>query len=490
MPCEEIVFPCMMKELMPSDLTTSEPEPIVTSADSSLERAVTRTLGYLPGLRGVASSPRLLTAMRGTTWTVAGYAGGQLLRLGSTLLLARLLVPQAFGLIALVNVYLGGLEMLTDLGIGLDVVQHPRGDEPQFINTAYIIQMVRGVLIWGVAAAFARPFALFYHQPAIIVLALVASTSVLVRGFAGGSVWTLLRHVELKTITTLNFSSDLVGFVVSVTWALISPTAWALVVGRIATAVTYVIGSHLIPGHKFQFQWDREAAKDILMFGTGIFFSSATYFLSGEAERLIMGKFVTVAELGCFSLALAMSGALSGAIQQVGGRVVFPMIAAALRENTPSAVRRYKKARIIFTTLGITIGVGTIAYGPRIVAILLSPKYAMTGWMLQLLGWRAGQDIFATPTTNFMLASGNSKVAGIANVVRLAAMASGLSVAFSKYGLHAAIAVLAFSGTFGYFVYLYYLGRRLKPVILAEMAEFLVFVAATGVAVFLPWPWR
>ena len=475
---------------MPPDLSTSDTEPIVKSADSSLERAVTRTLGYLPGLRGMASSPRLLTAMRGTTWTVIGYGSGQLLRLCSTLLLARLLVPQAFGLIALVNVYLGGLEMLTDLGIGLDVVQNPRGDEPEFINTAYIIQMVRGVLIWGVAAAFARPFAQFYHQPAIVVLALVASTSVLLRGFAGGSVWGLLRHVELKKVTILNLSSDVAGFIVSVIWALISPTAWALVVGRVATALTYVVGSHLIPGHKFSLQWDRAAAKDILMFGTGIFFSSATYFLSGEAERLIMGKFVTVAELGCFALALAMSGALSGAVQQVGGRVVFPMIAAALRESTTSAVRRYKKARIIFTALGIVIGVGAIAYGPRIVAILLSPKYAMTGWMLQLLGWRAGQDVFATPTTNFMLASGNSKIAGVANIVRLVAMISGLTVAFSKYGIHAAIAVLAFSGTLGYFVYLFALGRRLKPVMWAETAEFVVFVAATVAAVFVPWPWR
>jgi O-antigen/teichoic acid export membrane protein len=153
-------------------------------------------------------------------------------------------------------------------------------------------------------------------------------------------------------------------------------------------------------------------------------------------------------------------------------------------------VRRYKKARIIFTALGIVIGVGAIAYGPRIVAILLSPKYAMTGWMLQLLGWRAGQDVFATPTTNFMLASGNSKIAGVANIVRLVAMISGLTVAFSKYGIHAAIAVLAFSGTLGYFVYLFALGRRLKPVMWAETAEFVVFVAATVAAVFVPWPWR
>jgi len=457
---------------------------------SSLERIVIRSIGYVPWLRDVSSSPGLLTAMRGTTWTMVGYGSSQVLRLASTLLLARLLVPQAFGLVALVNVFLGGLEMLTDLGIGLDVVQHKRGDDPHFINTAFLIQVIRGTLIWLIAASFARPFAHFYNQPAIVALALVASTSVLLRGLAGGSVWTLLRHVQLGKLTALNLSSDFIGFLVSVIWALISPTAWALVVGRVASSLVFALGSHLIPGHKASLQWDRAAAKEILIFGTGMFLSSATYFLSGEAERLIMGKFVTVVELGCFSLALSMAGAVSGAIQQVGGQVFFPMIAKALRENTDSATRHYKRARIIFTALSIGIGVGSIAYGPRIVAILLSPKYLMTGWMLQLLGWRAAQQVFTSPTSNFVLASGNSRAAAIANSTRMFAMLGGLAIAFSRYGIHAAVAVLAFSGVLGYFVYLAALGRYLRPVLWPEVTEFLVFVGATGAAVFVPWPWK
>jgi len=232
---------------------------------------------------------------------------------------------------------IGGLEMLTDLGIGLDVVQHKNGDDPLFINTAFLVQCARGILIWVIATLLAFPFARFYHQPAIIALAAVASVSVLLRGFAGGSVWILLRHVQIGKLTTLNVSSDFIGFVVSVIWALISPTAWALVAGRVATGLAYMIGSHLIPGHVASLKWDRSAARDIMMFGTGIFLSSATYFLSGEAERLVIAKFVTVAALGCFSLALSLSGAAPGVIMQVAGQVFFPMISKALREDRSRA---------------------------------------------------------------------------------------------------------------------------------------------------------
>ena len=202
--------------------------------------------------------------------------------------------------------------MLTDLGIGLDVVQHKRGDDPRFINTAFCIQVVRGILIWIIATPSLARLLTSIINRLWLRWRWWPQFPFWLADLAGVPVWLLLRHVQLRQLTILNLTSELTGFAVSVIWALISPTAWALVVGRVASSVVYVVGSHLIPGHKTALEWDRTAARDILVFGTGIFLSSATYFMSGEAERLIMGKFITVVELGCFSLALSLSGALWG----------------------------------------------------------------------------------------------------------------------------------------------------------------------------------
>src|ERR1700688_5276682 len=89
---------------------------------SAVERAIIRVLGWVPGAQGRSPSRRAITAVRGSAWTMVGYGVSQILRLVSTLTLAHLLVPEAFGLVALVNVFLTGLEMLSDLGIGMDVV--------------------------------------------------------------------------------------------------------------------------------------------------------------------------------------------------------------------------------------------------------------------------------------------------------------------------------------------------------------------------------
>src|SRR5208282_534892 len=198
-------------------------------APSELERTAIRVLGYVPGFGGLTPSRRVMRAMRGGTWTLVGYGASQVLKLTSTLILARMLVPQAFGLVALVNVFLSGLEMLSDLGIGMDVVQHRRGDDPVFVNTAFIIQAGRGIILTALAMALAYPFARFYRQPAVLSLLIVASLSVLLRGVMSGSMWGLTRHVELGTYNLLTTGSDLFAFLVSLIWSIVSPTAWALV---------------------------------------------------------------------------------------------------------------------------------------------------------------------------------------------------------------------------------------------------------------------
>src|SRR5688572_30143338 len=91
-----------------------------------------------PGLRS--------QAIRGSIWTFAGYGASQVIRLASNLILARLLFPDVFGLMALVNVFIGGLAMFSDIGIGPAIIQNKRGNERTFLNTAWTIQIGRGLM--------------------------------------------------------------------------------------------------------------------------------------------------------------------------------------------------------------------------------------------------------------------------------------------------------------------------------------------------------
>lgn len=436
---------------------------------------------FIPGLKTVSTSATFRRAVGGSTWTLIGYGSTQLARLATTVLLARLLLgPQAFGLVALVNVFLSGLEMLSDLGVGMDVVQHQRGDEPVFINTAFLIQCSRGMVLWLLATGLAYPFAVFYKQPAVLWLLIAGATSTGLRGFTSSSVWTMTRHVQLRKLTLLTVSGEIAGFVVAVAWALASPSAWALVIGKVASSLVFVAGTHLAAERRASLQWDSQAAKDILAFGAGMFLSTSTYFLTGEAERLVVGKFVNLAELGCFSLALTICATATNGPLQIVNQVLFPLIAQAAREDRSKAVQRFKHVRRILLVTSSFLAVGFIAGSRWIVALLLGPKYAMTGWILQLLGVRAAFQLFMSVNSSALFAVGSSKYQAGGNTAKLAVLIVGLGIAFARFGFHQAIWVLAVSPIATYLLLLLGVSRNFKGLMRLELASVGTFLTCVG----------
>jgi len=434
----------------------------------------------IPILGKSLSSTQLLKAFRGSAWTTVGYGSSQLIRLASMLILARhLLGPRAFGLVALVNVFLSGLALLSDLGIKTDVIQHRRGDEPEFINTAFLIQIARGVVLWFLASLFAYPFAKFYSQPEFLSLALVASLSVLATNLSSGSVFTLTRHVKLRGLTILRIAAEATGLLVSVFWAMVSPTAWSLVVGRVVTEAFYSVGTHFLGTERISLQWDKQAARDIMVFGAGVLASSSTYFLAGEAERLVVAKFVDLAMLGCFSLAISITSVATGAIERLAGQVFYPMIASAVREGGDLA-RQFRSARYLLAAFSMFIGIIFIVGGKWLVAVLLGPKFAPAGWILQLLGFRAAIDVFTPITAQMLFALGLTKYSAYGNLAKLVFISAGLAVAFTRFGFLEAVWVLALSSVAGHIPLLLGLRRHLRKAFATETFGFAVVLLTLG----------
>lgn len=467
------------------DLATDEIQAVSPPPEwTGPERVLLNFLRFIPGFKRTAASDRVLVALRGSAWTIVGYGASQVVRLLSMVILARhLLGPTAFGLVALVNVFIGGLTMISDLGIATDVIQHPRGDEPEFVNTAFLLSAGRGILLWIIASLLAYPFAMFYHQPAIQSLALVAALTVPIQGFSSGGVWKLYRHVKLEKVTLLRIAAEVFGLLVSIVWAVASPTAWALVIGRVATELFFTVCTHLISDMPISLKWDTAAGRDILLFGAGMFASSATYFVVGEGERLVVGKIVTLAVLGYFSLALSITSAASSGLQRVISQVFYPMIAASVRTGPAYVAVQYRKARLLLLLLTSVMAVTFIIGGNWIVATMLGPKYLPAGWMLQLLGLRAALEVFTSVTTQMLFALGISRYAAASNLAKLAFLAVGLTIALTKYGFYQALWVLAIAPIAAYLPSLWGIRQNFRAVYRLEVLTFGVLLSCSIVAI-------
>jgi O-antigen/teichoic acid export membrane protein len=299
----------------------------------------------------------------------------------------------------------------------------------------------------------------------------------------------MTRHAQLKKLAFLNLSGEAGGFLISVAWAIISPSVWALVAGKIGATLIYTIGSHLVAKNWVSLRWDRDAARDICTFGSGMLLASVTYFLGGEAERLIVGKFISIAELGCFSLALTLSAAPAMLVSNVAGQVLFPRISQIVRDHPDSVARYFHRARFLFLAISIVVGFGFITCSKLFVDFLLPPQYAAMSWMLQWLGFRAAQQIFTVPTSCLILAYGNSKQGAVANVIRLIFMLVGMWLGFTIYGTHMAIASLAIAYVAAYIALMPALVRHSRPSLWVELQGFVLFCLSMAIAAIIPWPW-
>ncbi|MBL9057749.1 MAG: oligosaccharide flippase family protein, partial [Rhodobacteraceae bacterium] len=136
-------------------------------------------------------------ALRGSMLTAGSYAVTQALRLGSNLILTRLLYPEAFGVMALVSVALVGLAMFSDMGVGPAISASPRGDERDFLDTAFTLNVARGAVLWAATCALAWPMARFYEAPELFQLLPAAGLTLLIAGFNPKRIDTANRHLLL-----------------------------------------------------------------------------------------------------------------------------------------------------------------------------------------------------------------------------------------------------------------------------------------------------
>ncbi len=335
-------------------------------------------LGYQPPTSGIMSR-----AARGSAWTALSFVAAQGFRLGSNLILTRLLFPEAFGIMALVTVLLVGLTLFSDMGVGPAIMQSKRGDDADFLDTAWTIQIARGVILWLAACALAYPAALFYDQPMIGWLLPVASLSLLFAGFEPTRVDTANRHLLLGRLSVLDLCATLIGIIVMLVLAAVTRSVWALALGGVVTAaLRLALLTLMMPGHRNRLRWEPEAGSELLKFGFWIFLSSVCGFLVSQGDRAVLGKFLSIDGLGIYNIGafLAMFPIMLGSA--VTARVLIPVYREHAEGVADAAAARLMRVRY-FLTGGLISGLCLLSLaGPFIVELLYDDRYASAGGVM------------------------------------------------------------------------------------------------------------
>ena len=357
--------------------------------------------------------------LTGSAVEMLGYGVGQIVRFGSNLLLSRLLSPQAFGIMALVNIVNQGLIMFSDAGLHAAVIQSERGEDRSFLNTIFTWQAVRGVLLWGVACLCAWPLSLLYHEPLLSTLIPIGSLAVAILGFHSTSLYSLRRRLRLTPLVFTEVGAQIVSVTVMVAWAVWRPSVWALLSGAIVTALVTTIGSHLLRvGYRNHFEWDRGSVRALLNFGKWLAGSSMLTFLSAQGDRLLLGHFLGTTRLGVYSVAVLLSGAFGEAISRIASGVLFPAYSRAHQEGVQRLRQVYLKTRLSVDALVMPALGALSVLGAHIVALLYDPRYRDAGWMLQVLSVRIALGAIVAPCQYVLFAVGEPRYGFYLNLAR------------------------------------------------------------------------
>ena len=382
-------------------------------------------------------------AIVGSVWTFAGYGGAQVLRLASNLVLTRLLAPEFFGLMTLITMLLIGLAMFSDLGISPNIVQSERAEDQRFLDTAFTLQFMRGCLLWLVCLLAAYPFAMFYNEPRFIWLVPVVGLSVVISGLNSTKMASVNRKLLLGRITLIEIGAQAVTAATTIACAAAYAGVWALVVGSLLGIAIKAIASHVcLPGVNNRFHWDPVAARSLIKFGRWIFLSTVFAFASNSAGSLILGKFMSMAEVGIFSIAVTLSKVIEQAYGQLSNSVLLPVFVKIKDLPILELRKRLLKIRVGAMALFLPPLWLMAVFGQQIIAFMFDKRYHSGGWILQVFATCSILSV-VNGTSTYYLAKGNSFIMMNLSIIRMLSYLLAMYLGWQFYGVSGLIVGMA-----------------------------------------------
>jgi O-antigen/teichoic acid export membrane protein len=401
----------------------------------------------LPQVPSSDPSPSLKgKVIKGSLWTLFGHGANQVLRLGSNLILTRLLFPEAFGLMLLVQTFMVGLEMFSDVGINPSIVQNQRGEDQNFLDTAWTIQAFRGFALWFCACIIAVPAATFYKEPMLMQLLPVTGLNAFLAGLNSTKLATAHRKLDLAKLTVVELGSYFISIMVMIILAFFYRSVWALVLGGLVGSLTRLIASHIyLPGERNQFHWDKDAFSSLNRFGRWIFISTVLGFFASQGDRLVLGRLLNVAFLGIYGIALNLSSMANTIVDQISGKVLFPSYSELVRERPEELYPILRKARITLTSVSLGCSLFLVLLGNQLIDLLYDNRYAEAGWILQVLAIGFVARVLSTTYGDVLLAKGQTFLTAMLIAINITIQFTAMPLGNYLGGPHGVIVGVAFT---------------------------------------------
>jgi O-antigen/teichoic acid export membrane protein len=334
-------------------------------------------------LAGAPDADLKQRTVTGLLWSAGVNVGQQFLTFAVTAVLARLLVPADFGLVATVAVFTGFVSLFIDFGLGAALVQRTTLTE-RHRSSAFWMNLAVGLALTVLVAALAPALARFFDEPRLIDLTWVLSLNFIVASLGIVQSALLQRSMNFRRGAAIEIAAILVGGAVAIGMAVAGYGVWSLVAQLIATSAgrtTLLWATSEWRPHRIV---DRDAMRELWRFSGNLAGFTAVNYWARSADNFLIGKFVGAAGLGIYSRAYNLMLLPITQISTVTARVMFPAL-SRIQQDTPRVKRAYLRAIGIIGLLGFPLTAGLFVVARPFVLTLYGAKWAGVVPVLQIL---------------------------------------------------------------------------------------------------------
>jgi lipopolysaccharide exporter len=367
---------------------------------------------------------------RAAVWAFLAVTGTRIIALASLAVLARLLAPRDFGLLAFALVYITYAETIGDLGTAVALIywKERRDDAAQ---VTFLVNAAMGVAWCTLTLLLAEPIAAFFRNPDAAAIVRVLSLGFLIK-FLGNTHDALAQkdlRFRARAIPEVGLAATKAG--VAIVLAVLGFGAWSLVWGHLAGLAVWTIGAWWIVPWRPSLSFPRDLVGPMLRYGRGIVAVNVIAAIVHHADLAIVGRMLGSVALGLYQIADRIPDATITIIVWVGSKVLFPAF-ARLREG--GALRRaYLQALTYVSIVTVPVAGGlAVAAGP-LVAVFFGAKWAAAAPILQWLAIYAGIRSLGSHAGDVLKATGRSGLLALLGVIKAAVMVPAL-IAGARYG--------------------------------------------------------
>jgi O-antigen/teichoic acid export membrane protein len=338
---------------------------------------------WLPSPHSAESGGLQGRVARGLTWTVVDIWGRQILNLVIFVVLARLLTPVDFGLVALATVFVAFAQLLVDQGLGDALIQR-RDITRGHVDTAFWVAMGTGILLSAVGLFSAGPLASALSEPHLAPILRVLSLTFVLAAMSSIQIALLRRELAFRSLAVRAIAATVGGGVVGVGMAVAGTGAWALVGQQVISAIVSVVALWWVSPWSPRFHFSRRQFADLFPFGAHVVGSDILSFLSRNTDNLLIGIFLGTTPLGLYAVGYRILDVSQTMLINIARKITFPAF-SRLQDDRERMRRAYFRVTRLAGLIILPGYIGLALVAPQLTPMVFGPRWEASGVVASVL---------------------------------------------------------------------------------------------------------